>query len=127
MSQGDVETVPETDPGADPNFGPNGKPKKAGGGAAKPKGAKPPGGAKKTDGKPLRVQLHLSAEVVERLRVHTALVHRNDSAVVEEILYSYLAYKGKGRTLFPAPVKKAGQDLCERPDNGEDRQDEAAA
>lgn len=71
-------------------------------GAAKRQGAKPAGGAKRPDTKTVRVQLHLGERVVERLRVHTALSHRNDSAVVGEILLSWLGRYGKGRELFPA-------------------------
>lgn len=48
---------------------------------------------------------------MKRLRVHTALSGRNDSAVVSEILLSYLTRFGQGKELF------------DHPDTLEDRQD----
>lgn len=77
--------------------------------APKRQGAKVPGGAKRPATKTVRVQLHLEERVVERLRVHTALAHRNDSAVVGEILLSWLGRFGKGRELFPAEAGLLGQ------------------
>lgn len=97
------------------------------GGTAKRQSAKPSGSAKRPGAKTLRVQLHLEEQTVERLRVHTALSHRNDSSVVGEILLSWLARYGKGRELFPAPSREPGEDLLELPDTGEDRQDATAA
>jgi hypothetical protein len=73
------------------------------------------------------VQYHLSEQLVERLGVHCSMSHRNEAAMVEEILLSWLARYGRGRELFPAPSREPGQDLLEVPDTGEDRQDEAAA
>jgi hypothetical protein len=126
MSQDVVETGPETDLETGLKSASAKKPKKSGGKAAKPKGAKPLGSARKPEAGTLRVQLHLSTEVVERLRVHTALVHRNDSAEVGKILLSYLAHRGQGRELFQLP-EEAGEDLCELPDTESIGQDEAAA
>ena len=37
---------------------------------------------------------------MERLGVHCSLVHRNQSAVADEILTSWLAHYGRGRELF---------------------------
>lgn len=103
-----------------------GKPKRARSESTKRQDAKSTGSAKKADVKTLRIQLHIEEQTVERLRVHTALSHRNDSAVVGEILLSWLARFGKGRELFPV-LKKPGEDLGELFDSREDRQSEAAA
>ncbi|MBV8607303.1 MAG: hypothetical protein JO034_07565 [Singulisphaera sp.] len=70
------------------------------GGAAKRPGAKPPSGAKRPSAQTLRLQLHLGEKTVERLGVHCSLVHRNQSAVADEILTSWLAHYGRGRELF---------------------------
>lgn len=69
-------------------------------GATKRQAAKSPGGAKQSGTKTVRLQLHLMGQTVERLRVHTALSHRNDSRVADEILASWLTRYGKGRELF---------------------------
>lgn len=57
-------------------------------------------GAKSASGKTVRLQLHLAEETVKRLGVHCALEGRNQSAMVEEVLNSYLRYRGKGRELW---------------------------
>ena len=80
-------------------------------GTAKRRSAKPSGSAKQPGTKTLRVQLHLGARTVERLRVHTALSHRNDSKVVEEILSGWLARYGRGRELFPAADLEGGPEI----------------
>ena len=68
--------------------------------AAKHRGAKPPGGAKRSDTKTVRVQLHLDEQVSKRLAVHAALVGRNASRVADEILDGWLCRYGKGREIF---------------------------
>lgn len=75
---------------------------KARGVAARRQGAKPPSGAKRPGAKTLRLQLHLGEKTVERLGVHCSLVHRNQSAVADEILRTWLSRYGRGRELFPA-------------------------
>src|SRR5262245_30780491 len=72
------------------------------GGTARRQGAKPSGGAKRPGAQTLRVQLHLGGQTVERLRVHTALCHRSDSAMADEILLGWLSRYGRGRDLFPS-------------------------
>ena len=67
---------------------------------AKHRGAKPPGGAKGSDTKTVRVQLHLDEQVSKRLAVHAALVGRNASRVADEILDGWLCRYGKGREIF---------------------------
>ena len=68
--------------------------------AAKHRGAKPPGGAKGSDTKTVRVQLHLGEQVSKRLAVHAAVVGRNASRVADEILSGWLSRFGKGREIF---------------------------
>lgn len=76
--------------------------------AAKRRSAKPSGGAKRTAAKTARLQLHLGEGTVKRLAVHAALVGRNQSKVVDDILTSWLARFGQGRELFPpVPVDSA--------------------
>ena len=67
---------------------------------AKHRGAKPPGGAKGSDTKTVRVQLHLGEQVSKRLAVHAAVVGRNASRVADEILSGWLSRFGKGREIF---------------------------
>ena len=55
------------------------------------------------------MQFHLGEKLIERLGVHASLAHRNSSAVVEEVLTSWLSRYGKGRELFPAEVDPLGQ------------------
>jgi hypothetical protein len=86
--------------------------------------AKPPGGGKRTGASTLRVQYHLSVETVERIGVHCSLVHRRESAVVEEALLRYLAVSGKGQRLFD---RTSGGREDSSPDTQEDRQDTTAA
>src|SRR3954447_12328846 len=71
-------------------------------GAAKRQGAKPLGGGKAPAAKKLRQQFHLGEQVVQRLGVHCSMSHRDKSALVEEVLTSWLARYGRGRELFPA-------------------------
>jgi hypothetical protein len=47
---------------------------------------------------------------VERLGVHCSLVHRNQSAVADEILRTWLARYGKGRELFPPEEVSEGPE-----------------
>jgi hypothetical protein len=70
------------------------------GGAPKRQGAKVPGSDKRQGAKTARVQYHLGENVVERLGVHCSLVHRSCSAVVEEILLSWLQRFGRGKELW---------------------------
>lgn len=90
--------------------------KRGRGGTVKRQAARPSVSARKPSAKTLRIQLHLEEQTVERLRVHTALSHRNDSSVVGEILLSWLARYGRGRELFQPP-EGAGEDLLESPDD----------
>lgn len=83
-------------------------PKRQRGGQATRQSAKPAGSGKRSSAKSTRVQFHLPERIVERLRVHTALSHRNDSAVVGEILLSWLNRYGKGRELFPEEADLGG-------------------
>jgi hypothetical protein len=78
---------------------------------AKRRNTKPSVSAKEPGAKTLRVQLHIGERTVERLRVHTALSHRNDSRVVEEILCGWLARYGKGRELFPPEDLEGGLEV----------------
>lgn len=57
-------------------------------------------GAKSASGKTVRLQLHLAEETVKRLGVHCSLAGRNQSAMVEEVLSSYLRHRGQGRELW---------------------------
>jgi len=86
-------------------------PTSVGGGAARHRGAKPPGGAKRVADKSVRLQLHLGESVVKRLNVHSALVGRSSSRVAEEILSAWLCRFGKGREIFgdadPKPDESA--------------------
>ena len=84
-------------------------PRRQRGGQATRQAAKPAGGAKRSASKSMRVQFHLPERLVERLRVHTALSHRNDSAVVAEIVGSWLNRFGRGRELFPDEPDSAGE------------------
>lgn len=84
-------------------------PKRQRGGQATRQAAKPAGGGRKPAAKTQRVQFHLPERLVERLRVHTALAHRNDSAVVAEIVGSWLNRFGRGRELFPDEPDSAGE------------------
>ena len=77
---------------------------KPAGGAARHRGAKPPGGAKKPADKTARIQLHLGEQTAKRLNVHAALVGRNSSRVADEILSGWLGRFGKGREIFTDPV-----------------------
>jgi hypothetical protein len=92
-------------------------------GAAGRGAARPPGGGKRPGPKTARRQFHLSERTAQRLGVHCSLVDRNESAVVEEILGSWLARFGRGRELW------ASEDRAEvtPPDTEEDRQTETAA
>jgi hypothetical protein len=72
------------------------------GGSSRRQGAKVTGSGKRPEAKKLRVQYHLGEKLIERLGVHASLVHRNQSAVVEEILTGWLTRYGRGRELFPA-------------------------
>ncbi len=71
-----------------------------GGVSARRQGAKPTVGVKRPVTKTVRRQLHLGEKTVERLGVHASLVHRNESAIADEILRNWLARFGKGRELF---------------------------
>jgi hypothetical protein len=89
--------------------------------AAKHRGAKPPGGAKRPDTRTVRCQLHLGEQTQKRLAVHAALVERNASRVADEILLSYLTRHGKGRAIFDSP-----EEVGDPADDGDDdRQVEA--
>jgi len=82
-------------------------------GAVRRQGAKPSGGTKRKGAATARVQFHLAVQVVERLRVHSALSHASDSGVVGGILLAHLSRFGKGRELFPAPAvapDESGED-----------------
>ena len=93
-------------------------------GEARRQSAKPQGGGVAPK---RRLQFHLAEQLVERLGVHCSLSHRNESAVVGEILLSWLSRYGRGRELF-APIESTGEDLLEPPsDNGDIGQDGAAA
>jgi hypothetical protein len=92
-------------------------------GAAGRDRARPPGGAKRPRDKTARRQFHLSEQTAQRLGVHCSLVDRNESAIVEEILATWLARFGKGRELWQ--VSGGREDSS--PDTQEDRQDTTAA
>ena len=82
-----------------------------GGVSARPKGARPTGGAKRPPTKTVRVQLHLGATTAERLGVHAALSHKDKSKLADEILTGWLARFGKGRDLFgPADPDLLGSE-----------------
>jgi hypothetical protein len=68
-------------------------------GATRRPGAKAQGGGR---GPTARQQFHLGAETVKRLGVHAALVGKDRSRVVEQVLSSWLRREGKGRELFGA-------------------------
>jgi hypothetical protein len=55
-----------------------------------------------SSGKTARAQFHLGERTLERLAVHCALVHRNQSAMVDELLGVWLQRFGRGRELFEA-------------------------
>jgi hypothetical protein len=75
-----------------------GKPRKE---ATGRKGGKSQGGGKGSGARKVRVQFHLGETLIERLGVHASLVHRNQSAVVEEVMTRYLGRHGRGKELFP--------------------------
>jgi hypothetical protein len=54
------------------------------------------------------VQFHLGEQLIERLAVHAALVHRSQGSVVEEVLLGWLLRFGKGRDLW-------GEELPDEP------------
>jgi hypothetical protein len=87
--------------------------------AARRQNTKPPGGAKRSDTKTVRTQLHLGEQTAKRLAVHAALVGRNASRVADEILDSYLSRFGRGREIFDAPEGAAEND----PGDSDDRPD----
>lgn len=94
------------------------------GGAARRDGARNASGGKRPGPKMARRQFHLSEKTAQRLGVHSTLVDRNESAVVEEILESWLGRYGKGRELFD---RISGGREDSSPDTQEDRQDTTAA
>ena len=66
--------------------------------------SRPGGRRKRTGAQTVRLQLHLDPQTVERLAVHCALVHRNQSTIADAVLGAWLGRYGKGRELFgPAP------------------------
>lgn len=81
---------------------------RARGGTARRQGTKPSGGGSQSGAKKARVQFHLGEKLIERIGVHASLVHRNQSAVVEEILTSWLTRYGRGRELFPSEGGTSG-------------------
>jgi hypothetical protein len=85
--------------------------------AARRQNTKPPGGAKRSDTKTVRTQLHLGEQTAKRLAVHAALVGRNASRVADEILDSYLSRFGRGREIFDAPDGSIDND----PGDSDDR------
>lgn len=70
-------------------------------GAARRQRGPAAGSDRRPGGKTLRVQYHLGELTVERLGVHCSLTHRNPSAVVEDILATWLRCHGRGRELWP--------------------------
>lgn len=75
---------------------------------AKRQGAKPSGSGRRASAKTTRTQFHLGEVTARRLGVHAALVGKNQSRLVDEILTSWLTRFGQGRELFPAdPVDSA--------------------
>ena len=80
--------------------------------------ARSSGGAKKSKRPTARIQLHLGAETVKRLGVHSALCSRDKSREADRILRSYLAHRGQGRELFPPLPKEEEEDPGELPDMG---------
>jgi hypothetical protein len=101
--------------------------KRAGGGTAKRRAARPYLGWKNPGAKKQRVQYHLCKQTVAWLGVHCKMVERNESSLVEEILLKWLKDKGEGRVLFEDALETAEQNSDEHPAVLEDRQDEAAA
>jgi hypothetical protein len=79
-------------------------------GAARHRGARPPGGASRGDTKVVRCQLHLGEQTVKRLNVHAALVARNASRVADEVLAGWLARYGQGRDIFNPADLESRQD-----------------
>jgi hypothetical protein len=73
-------------------------------GAARHRGGRPPGSARRPAAGTVRTQLHLGEQTAKRLAVHAALVGRNASRVADEILAGWLARFGKGREIFTNPV-----------------------
>lgn len=64
---------------------------------------------RKTDSK-ARVQFHLGETLIQRLGVHCAMTGRSQSAMVEEILASWLTRFGKGRELWGVGVDHPAQE-----------------
>jgi hypothetical protein len=92
--------------------------RRPGKGEAKREGAKPLGSGKRPGEKTVRRQFHLGERTAQRLGVHCSLVDRNESAIVEEILGSWLTRYGRGRELWASEDR--GVQLA--PDTQEDRQ-----
>jgi hypothetical protein len=91
--------------------------------AARRKGGKPQGGAKKPDTRTVRSQLHLGEQTVKRLGVHCSLEGRNASRVADEILSRWLARYGQGKEIFP-PLDVADQQSPTDDDGDKDRRKE---
>lgn len=91
-------------------------------GAGRREASRPPSGGKPPGPKTARRQFHLSERTAQRLGVHCSLADRNESAVVEEILASWLCRYGKGKVLWASGGREDSS-----PDTPEDRQDKPAA